>query len=326
MTEHTCVLCPALRPHDAPRLTDHLLVCEGCPARLDRLLVAVAELHERLRAPEQAPVNDRWYAVVDQQGRMTGERRRADPLSALGGAGPVRAAGQDAPVSGSRERSTPAPLHTIDLTAPARGGAVRDSFVPALTVRQEQVLVRRTVWVDGAPQARDEWESRTRRLPVVNAAGELVLVPAGDQVGRVSVASVLRSWCRDVRDTLWRGSPLPDDDVASMVSWLRDRLQPLVERFPAVADLAGEVRSLAGALRAALGEHDPRPLPVLGVPCQRCDVRSQIVVLPDGYRECAGELGCGKLYSASEWREWMGSDEVGRLLPGGRPGDGRISG
>ncbi|WP_262287543.1 hypothetical protein [Micromonospora sp. MA102] len=73
-----------------------------------------------------------------------------------------------------------------------------------------------------------------------------------------------------------------------------------IVRFDPIADFAGEVRVLAGRMRAALGDYQPRPQPLLGVPCQRCDTRSQIVAHSDGYRECAGELGCGKLYSPRE--------------------------
>lgn len=323
MTEHTCILCPALRPHDPPRLVERPPACESCPRRLDWQLSELPTLHQRLVDPEQAPYNDRWYAVVDHQGRLTGERRRADPLAAFGGAGPVRPAGGDSPVSGSRERSTPARLDVVDLTAPARGATVRDGMVQAVVLREVMTRVRRIVWVDGAPQLRDEFERRTQRTLLVDEHGEPVLVAAGDQVGRISVATVLWLWCGDIRAALWRDSPLPADDVASMVRWLRDRLPGIVDGFGAVADFAGEVRVLAGGLRAALGESQPRPQPMLGVPCERCDARSQIVALPDGYRECAGELGCGKLYSPREWRDWMASDAVGQMLPGGRPGHGR---
>ncbi|MEU1761325.1 hypothetical protein [Micromonospora sp. NPDC005652] len=320
MTQHTCVLCPVLRRDDSPRLPDHPPACEGCRGRLDWQLELLPKLHFRLGHDEQQPYNDRWYAVVDAQGRLTGERRRADPLGALGGAGPVRAPGDGAPVTGSRERTTPARLDRVDLAAPARGATVRDTMVPAVRLEQVEVRVRRYANTGGLIQLRDEWERRVQRTPVVDERGQAVLVPAGDQVGKVSVATVLRLWCTDVRDALWPRHRLPLDDVPSMVAWLRTRLYDIVNEFEAIADLAGEIRVLAGGMRAALGESEPRPQPLLGVPCQRCDARSQIVAHADGYRECTGPLGCGRLYSPREWQEWMASDEVGRLLPGGRPG------
>lgn len=320
MTQHTCVLCPVLRPDDTPRPSDDSTVCEGCYRRLDRQLEVLPQLHERLRVPEQAPYDDRWYAVLDQKGRMTGERRRADPLGALGGAGPIESKAAGGPVSGSRERQVPAKLDKVDLTAPARGGTVRDTLVPAVQLREVTVRVRGYITQGGALQERNAWERRVQRVAVVDEQGMPVLVPAGDQVGEVSASALLRLWCGDVRDALWPRHRLPDDDVAAMADWLRDRLPVIVDEFEALAEFAGELRRLAGRLRAALGEYEPRPQPLLGVPCQRCDTRSQIVAHADGYRECAGELGCGRLYSPQEWREWMASDEVARLLPGGRPG------
>lgn len=317
MTQHTCVLCPVLRKGREARIPESPPACDGDRYALDRILAALPGLHQRLVEPEDEPVNDRWYAVRDSSGALTGDRRRADPAAALGGAAAVPGQGTDAPVTGSRERTTPARLNVVDLTAPARGGTVRDTMVPAVVLRPVMVKVTRTVLVNRVMRPVVNWERRVQRTPLVDESGEAVLVAAGDQVGHLSAATVLRLWVRDWRDALWPRSPLPDDTVAAMVPWLRHRLFEAIDGFEAIADFAGEVRALGGGMRAALGESTPRPQVVLGVPCARCNAVGQIVAHPDGFRECAGPAGCGRLYNRQEWADWLGGDEIRAMLPHG---------
>ncbi|WP_262287542.1 hypothetical protein [Micromonospora sp. MA102] len=78
---------------------------------------------------------------------------------------------------------------------------MRYTVVPAVVLRPVMARVRRTVFVDGAPQLRDEWERRVRRTLLVGEDGRPVLVAAGDQLGKVPVA-LLRLWCADRRDAL----------------------------------------------------------------------------------------------------------------------------
>ncbi|MBF9135339.1 hypothetical protein I0C86_41550 [Plantactinospora sp. S1510] len=317
MSDLTCVLCPVLRPNADARYADRPPADDGCRYGFDRLLATLPDLHHRLAMPEPAGYDNRWYAVLDQQGRMTGDRRRRDPLAAFGGAGPVPGRRDSTPVSGSRDRSAPGNLDAVDLVAPARQAAVRDTLVPAVVLRPVTVTVRNTVVECAGPVVRETQEHRWQRQQLVDEAGQPVLVAAGDQVGYVSVATIVDSWVQNVRLRLWPSSPSPDPLVTHLVAWLRDRLEVIVDLFEPIADMARELRDVQGGLRRALGEGEPRPVIMWHVPCRKCDAVSQIVLHPDGYRECAGQYGCGLLYSEQEWKDHLASDQVRRLT--GRP-------
>jgi len=121
------------------------------------------------------------------------------------------------------------------------------------------------------------------------------------------------------REELFADTTRPPAQVPALAGWLADRLDEALVRFQAIGDCAAELRALASGMRAALGEVPERPELMTGVPCARCDMRSQIWRWPDGWRECAGEYGCGRLYSDQEWREWLAGDVVGQLIAAHRP-------
>ncbi|MFG3710859.1 hypothetical protein [Micromonospora sp. NPDC047730] len=254
MIEHACVLCAVYRRDAEPRTYERAHVDEGCRHRLRTEISSVEELFERLNHGDLAEVDDRVYAVRDAKGQLTGEVRRADPTSLLGGMAPTPARSTQPAVSGSRERQLPINPDVIDLLAPSRRGVVRD--------------------------------------------------PEGDQVGRLSVATVLDDIVHDWRDELFPDKHLPPATVPLLTSWMLDRYDVACDRHPAIADHAGEIRQLRTALHGALGETEPLPEVMWGVLCRTegCDDVSQLVRRPGSdYIECDA---CFRLYTEEEYREW----------------------
>src|SRR5690606_32327969 len=82
-------------------------------------------------------------------------------------------------------------------------------------------------------------------LPARPAARRLLARGAlgidSDQIGHLSVATILDTWVRDWRDTCWPGTHLPAATVADLVTWLRTRLPDACQRHPRIAEFAGEV-------------------------------------------------------------------------------------
>lgn len=124
-----------------------------------------------------------------------------------------------------------------------------------------------------------------------------------DQIGRLSVATALDSWVRDWRDLLYRDHRLPVPVVPTLSAWLSNRIDDACDRHPIIADFAAELRDLASALRGALGETEPRPVLLDGIPCRKCDLVSLLRRPGDEYIDCDG---CGLLYTEGEYREWVG--------------------
>lgn len=116
-----CVTCAVYRPDAQPRPPWLPPVCDGDRRLLDTHLGELPRLHDRLAEPEPVEVDDRWYPLAAEAGRLA----RVDPLAAVGGAGPVPGQSGKPRVSGSRERPAPLPLDRIDLTAPARPASRR---------------------------------------------------------------------------------------------------------------------------------------------------------------------------------------------------------
>lgn len=134
------------------------------------------------------------------------------------------------------------------------------------------------------------------------ARGQLGLDP--DQVGTLSAATILDTWVRDWRGTLWPDHTLPVPTVAALVGWLRLRVEDACDQHPAVDDFAAEIRELRGSLRGALGDVDAQPETdqFEGVACRRCDLRGVLLRRPgDIYIECGN---CGLLYSDDEYEAW----------------------
>jgi hypothetical protein len=129
-----------------------------------------------------------------------------------------------------------------------------------------------------------------------------------DQIGYLSAATVLDQWVRDVRDLLLPDHHLPPATVDQLAAWLRNRVDDICDRHPAVADFAEELRHLRGALRSAAGETEQRPEPCDGVACPRCDLRTLVRMPNDTYRaQCAA---CGTLLTDAEFAETIKAQGV----------------
>lgn len=258
-TAGACTLCAVYRPDSDARLPHRPPVCDGDRTLLDRHLNDIANLVADLSTPEPPILVDTRYERFDRNGDSLGEVWK-DPLTAVGGVAPINSRSKAPTVSGSRERPIPIPVTALDLKAPAK--------VPALAP---------------SPRGRDE---------PANGWPE-------DQVGYLSAATVLDQWVRDVRDTLHPDHHLPTATVDELVLWLRNRVDDICNRHPAVVDLAEEIRSLRSALRSAAGETDPPPEPCDGVSCARCEKRALYRRPGDTYRaECSS---CGILYTEDEY-------------------------
>lgn len=157
--------------------------------------------------------------------------------------------------------------------------------------------------------------SRERHLPIRADVEDLKAParvpepsPAGrdwpeDQIGHLSAATVLDQWVRDVRDLLYPGHHLPPAAVDEMVVWLRNRVEDICDRHPAVADFADEIRHLRGALRSAAGQTDPRPERCDGVPCRHCDLLT-LFREPGGDVVCIN-VDCQAVLRENEYQDWV---------------------
>lgn len=154
-------------------------------------------------------------------------------------------------VSGSREAPLPLRVDPLDLTMPARLGAVHDAL--------------------------------------------------GDQVGLLSVATVLFSWARDWRETRDRGEGPPPATVVDLVAWLRNRLDWACDDHLAVDEFVVEIEALRRKLRAVVGINEIRP-EHLDVPCRRCD-KLDLHRLPGQDRVECGSCGC--LLTEDEYGVWV---------------------
>ncbi|MEU4218103.1 hypothetical protein [Actinoplanes sp. NPDC026623] len=130
--------------------------------------------------------------------------------------------------------------------------------------------------------------------------------PHHDQIGHISAATILDSWCHALHVAVFPLDRRPDATVAALVSWLtggwaESRLDTACSQYPAVADLAGEIRRLCGAMRGAAGEIEPKPQVLWGVPCRRCNLASGLV-RDEEYIECGN---CQLLLTDAEYRAWL---------------------
>lgn len=123
-----------------------------------------------------------------------------------------------------------------------------------------------------------------------------------DWLGHVSVLSTLDSWVRYWRDTRDMREHLPVPAGASLVSWLRTRLDWACDHHPAIDEFDKEMRDLRGALRTVLGVSDTRP-ELLDVPCRKCEWRSLAHLPGEDRVECDH---CGDLSTLDEYKRWIG--------------------
>lgn len=125
-----------------------------------------------------------------------------------------------------------------------------------------------------------------------------------DQIGTLSVATILDAWVRDWRDSLWPDHSLPAPTVPELARWLRTRADDACDQHPAVDEFAGEMKRVRHALRRQLGETTAQPEtePYKGVACQKCDLRGVLLRKPGSeYIECGN---CGLLLTEAEYGYW----------------------
>jgi hypothetical protein len=136
-------------------------------------------------------------------------------------------------------------------------------------------------------------------LPARAAAIHDVL---GDQIGHLSVASVLDSWVREWRETRDMRETPPGATVAELAGWLGNRLDWACSLHPAVDEFAREIRQLHRTIERTVGVNEVRP-EHLDVPCRRCDLLD-LHRLPGQDRvECGS---CGDLLTEAEYSRWCG--------------------
>lgn len=263
-----CILCAVYRPDADPRQPNLPPVCDGDRRLLDRHLGDVAEMYGRLVHPDPPDTDDRTYILTVEQKLPGGaEITRYEVEYDADPTAPIGGAG---PVRG--ESRQPRVSGSAEPAAPAPLDAL-DLTLPA--------------------------RQATRSL---FARGALGLDP--DQVGTLSVATILDTWVRDWRDTLWPDHSLPTPTVADLTVWLRNRVDDVCNQHPAVDEFAAEIRELRSALRGVLGETEAQPETdrYEGISCRRCDLRGVLMRRPgDTYIECGN---CGVLSTEEELADW----------------------
>ena len=122
-----------------------------------------------------------------------------------------------------------------------------------------------------------------------------------DQVGHISVATLLDSWVRDWIDVLGLRET-PPALVGTMAGWLTNRIDLGSKDHPAIDDFAAEIRDLLQTLRRTVGTSEVRP-EHLDVPCRRCDLLDLHRLPGEDRVECGS---CGDLLTEDEYRRWVG--------------------
>jgi hypothetical protein len=122
-----------------------------------------------------------------------------------------------------------------------------------------------------------------------------------EQVGSLSVATVLEGWVRELIQARNEGEHRPEPTVDGLTRWLADRLDWACDEFELVADLADDLRTYRSALRTALGLSD-RPEYLTGVPCRKCDLRALYRRNGSTWVECGN---CPNLLSPDEYTDWV---------------------
>lgn len=133
------------------------------------------------------------------------------------------------------------------------------------------------------------------------ARAAVVHDPLGDQVGLLSVATVLDSWVRDWRDVRGKGEGLPGPTVVELGQWLAVRLDDACDDHPAIDEFADEMKALGHQLRRAVGRFEIRP-EHLDVPCRRCDLMDLHRLPGEDRVECGS---CGDLLTEDEYLRWI---------------------
>lgn len=261
-----CVLCPIYRPDATPRQPHTPQVCDPDRRILHRHLMEIADCHHRLLHPDRDDTADDSLYTVTYRRLARGE---LVGWTSIHQTDPVGQLGGAGPVPG--ENPQPRVSGSRNPAAPTPLDAL-DLTLPA--------------------------RPATRHLYARAALG---VDP--DQIGTLSVATILDTWVRDWRHQLWPDHHLPVPTVASLTEWLHHRAHDACDQHPGIADFAEEIRETRTALRSALGEipAPPETERFKGVPCRSCDMRTLFRRPGDEYIECRN---CGLLSTESEYADW----------------------
>ena len=122
-----------------------------------------------------------------------------------------------------------------------------------------------------------------------------------DQIGYLSVATILDGWCRDWSELRREHGPQPHPKL--QCGWLLDRLDWAFTEHAAVDEFAGEIGDLWHTLRRATGQTTPHPELCIGIPCRRveCDMKTLWKIPGSDWVECTS---CGLLMSQDEYISW----------------------
>lgn len=129
------------------------------------------------------------------------------------------------------------------------------------------------------------------------ARGEYGLATDADQIGHLPLATTLDTWVRDWADL--RHESRPAARTAIMLRWMRARVDWACDEYPAVDDLAAELRSYRSTMRGLLGLVEV-PDHKVGVSCPQCHNRSLYRENGNWYIECAE---CPQILSPKEYLE-----------------------
>lgn len=156
--------------------------------------------------------------------------------------------------------------------------------------------------------------SKDRQLPINVEVVDLLRdaswrsAPEGeDQVGSLSVATILYGWANYWRTSLERSVSALPYGTPDLMKWIGYRLTVFADQDPEIWRFAEVLIGLKGKLRSALGEAIPKPVVMWGVQCRRCNAVSTLVLDPDDpdrYRECTNS-GCGLLMTETEYQDWL---------------------
>jgi hypothetical protein len=127
-----------------------------------------------------------------------------------------------------------------------------------------------------------------------------------DQIGTLSVATVLDHIAQAWADTLGHGLPAPT--IASLAGWLTVRVDDACDRHPAIDEDADELRGLVRDLKRACGQAPERPK-LLGVPCPGCTLPATYRLPGDERTHCGA---CGRIMEADVYERMM-ADKVADL-------------
>lgn len=157
--------------------------------------------------------------------------------------------------------------------------------------------------------------TRERQLPINADRIDLLLPvvpgyvrdPHRDQVGNLSIATVLNEWVAEWHDRWCYHERYPTTNAINLIDWILapTRLLRICQSGEALGDLAEELRTLRSRLRYALGESEKKPAIMWGVTCPRCKLVSQLRLDlddPDYYRECTN---CGLLLSREDYLQHL---------------------